>query len=157
MIITRLLLSAAVLAACFAAFSVAAQSKEMYQYTDENGTVVFTDQPPEGKEVQAQSIPAGPPLQGDDPYAGAAAAATQSGSSVAEQRREEIAEHKQAARINKAENDAQCAAWQSEVDRLEPNRRVFFTNDKGETERMDDVERVNKVAALKQQIAANCK
>lgn len=156
MIITRLLLSAAVLAACFAAFSVAAQSKEMYQYTDENGTVVFTDQRPEGQEVEAQSIPAGPPLQGDDPYA-EAAAATQTGSSVAEQRREDIAEHNQEARAKKAQNDAQCAAWQSEVDRLEPNRRVFFTNDKGETERMDDVERVNKVAALKQQIAANCK
>ena len=51
---------------------------------------------------------------------------------------------------------AQCAAWQAEVDRLEPNRRVFFTNEQGETERMDDVERTNKVAELKSQIARNC-
>ncbi len=83
--------------------------------------------------------------------------ATQSGSSVAEQRREEIASNKQEARAKQAQNDAQCAAWQSEVDRLEPNRRVFFTNEQGETERMDDVQRVNQVAALKQKIAANCK
>lgn len=157
MIITRILVSIAALAACFAVFSVAAQSKEMYQYTDENGTVVFTDQRPEGQEVDAQTIPAGPPLQGDDPYAAAAAAATQSGSSVAEQRREEITKNKQEARAKQAQNEVQCAAWQSEVDRLEPNRRVFFTNEQGETERMDDVERVNKVAALKQKIAANCK
>ncbi|MEE4218551.1 MAG: DUF4124 domain-containing protein [Xanthomonadales bacterium] len=157
MIKARLLLTIVVFSACFTAFSVAAQSKEMYQYTDENGTVVFTDQRPAGQEVEAQAIPAGPPLQGNDPNAGAAAAVTQPGSSVAEQRREEIAEHKQEARAKKARNEAQCAAWQSEVDRLEPNRRVFITNEQGETERMDDVERVNQVAALKQKIAANCR
>ena len=46
---------------------------------------------------------------------------------------------------------------QAELDRLEPHRRVFFTNEKGETERVDDVERANKVAQLKAQIAKNCK
>jgi hypothetical protein len=51
----------------------------------------------------------------------------------------------------------ECTAWQAEVDRLEPNRRVFYTNDEGETVRMDDVERTNRVANLKSQIAKNCK
>ena len=43
------------------------------------------------------------------------------------------------------------------MDRLEPNRRVFFTNEQGETERMDDVARTNRVAELKAQIAKNCR
>ena len=77
--------------------------------------------------------------------------------SAADLRREEIAQNKQQSRETQAINQAQCAAWQAEVDRLEPNRRVFYTNDKGETERMDDVERVNKVADLKGKIAANCR
>ena len=66
------------------------------------------------------------------------------------------AQKKRDARESATQRDAECAAWQAEVDRLEPNRRVFFTNEAGETERMDDVERVNRVAELKQQIATHC-
>ena len=50
-----------------------------------------------------------------------------------------------------------CEAWRAEVARLEPNRRVFFTNEQGETERMDDVDRTNRVAELKSMIAQNCR
>lgn len=150
----RILKSIAVFVACFFAITANGQSNEMYQYTDENGTVVFTDQKPVDQEVKTQAIPSDPAPQGDNPYA---TENMPDVPSIAEQRREEIVQNKQQAQQAQAVNQAQCAAWQAEVDRLEPNRRVFFTNDKGETERMDDVERVNKVAALKQQIAANCK
>lgn len=154
MVKIRILKLAAVFVACFLAITAYGQSNEMYQYTDENGTVVFTDQKPVDQEVSAQAIPVDPAPQGDNPYA---TENMPDASSIAEQRREEIVHNKQEARQAQAVNQAQCAAWQAEVDRLEPNRRVFYTNEKGETERMDDVERVNKVAALKQQIAANCK
>jgi len=151
---TRLLLSIAAFVVCLMAISANAQDKQMYQYKDENGTVVFTDQKPADQEVKSQAIPSGPAPQGDNPYA---SANLPSESSAADLRREEIAQKKQQSRDSQAINQAQCAAWQAEVDRLEPNRRVFFTNDKGETERMDDVERVNQVADLKGKIAANCK
>lgn len=154
MIKSRLLSSTVVFLACFMAIAASAQSKEMYQYTDENGTVVFTDQKPANQEAKSMEIPSNPVPQGDNPYA---TANLPTGPSAAEQRREEIVHNKQQAQQAQAVNQAQCATWQAEVDRLEPNRRVFYTNDKGETERMDDVERVNKVAALKRQIAANCK
>jgi len=53
-------------------------------------------------------------------------------------------------------NDAECAAKSAEVAELEPHRRVFFTNEEGETERMDDVERTNRVAEAKAFIEKNC-
>jgi hypothetical protein len=82
---------------------------------------------------------------------------TDSGPSVADQRREEISRKNAEARANKAMKTAQCSAWEAELAQLEPNRRVFFTNDEGETERMDDVERTDRVAELKNQVAQNCK
>lgn len=154
MIKTRTLVTITVFFLCFSAVAANAQSKEMYQYTDENGTVVFTDQKPVNQEVTTQAIPSEPVPKGDNPYA---TSNLPGEPSAAELRRQEIVRNKQQSREAQAMNQAQCAAWQSEVDRLEPNRRVFFTNEKGETERMDDVERANKVAELKGKIAANCK
>ena len=150
---TTLKLSVFVLLAGLFVFSSNAQEKTMYSYTDENGTVVFTDKKPVGKDVQQQAIPDGPPPQGDNPYAQTEAA---SEVSTAQQKREEIARSKQEARETQALQESQCAAWQAEVDRLEPTRRVFYEDENGETVRMDDVERVNRVAELKDKIASDC-
>ena len=129
-------------------------AKEMYRWTDENGVVHYSDQKPAGQqEYQTSQVPDSTPVPAAEPAAAAPAAEEPS---VAQQRREEIAEKKQEARESQAQRESECAAWQAEVDRLEPNRRVFFTNEDGETERMDDVERVNRVAELKQKIAQNC-
>jgi hypothetical protein len=129
-------------------------AKEMYRWTDENGVVHYSDKKPTGQqEYQTSQVPDSAPVPVAEP---AAAAPMAEEPSVAQQRREEIAEKKQEARESQAQRESECAAWQAEVDRLEPNRRVFFTNEDGETERMDDVERVNRVAELKQKIAQNC-
>jgi hypothetical protein len=141
-------------AAVISLTSASAQSNRMYSYTDENGTVVFTDKKPEDRNVAPQAIPQGPPPQGGNPYAQAAVEAQPS---AGQARREEIVQGRQQARDAKAELEAQCAEWQAEVDRLEPHRRVFYTDENGETVRMDDVERVNRVAELKRQIAADCR
>lgn len=127
-------------------------AQQMYTWTDDNGVVHFSDVEPQGQSAQEQQIPLNESPGGPDPYA------TQDGSgpSYADQRRQQIAESGQAAEQNKARNSARCASWQAEVNRLEPNRRVYSTNDQGETERMDDVQRTNRVAELKSQIAQNC-
>ncbi len=140
---------------CFAAgYPADAQAKELYRWTDENGVVHFADTKPEGQEVQTQTISEEQPPQGENPYQQGAAA---TGPTLGEQRREEIAQRNEAAEASRANSEAECAAWQAEVDRLEPNRRVFFTNEQGETERMDDVVRANRVSELKAQISRNCK
>ena len=129
-----------------------AQDRKMYSWTDENGTVHFSESKPDGQDALEQSIPQGAPPATNNPYQDVDA-----GPSYAQQRRDEIAQKSGEAQANKAVKDMECTAWQAEVDRLEPNRRVFYTNDEGETERMDDVERTNRVANLKSQIAKNCK
>jgi hypothetical protein len=130
------------------------QAKEMYRWTDENGVVHYTDRkPPAQVDYETSHVPDPNPAPGAAP---AAVPADEGEPNFAQQRREEIAQKKREARETGAQREAECAAWRAEVDRLEPNRRVFFTNEDGETERMDDVERVNRVAELKQQIAKNC-
>lgn len=134
------------------ALAALAQDKTMYSWTDENGTVHFTDKKPEGQDVTEQIIPQEVAPAASSPYQ-----QDSSGPSVAQQRRDEIARKSDQARADKAVASAQCSAWQAEVDRLEPHRRVFYTNEEGETERMDDVERTDRVAELKSQIAQHCK
>ena len=135
----------------FVAASGQAQDKKMYSWTDENGTMHFSETRPEGQDVREQNIPQDVPATTDNPYQNAA-----TGPSYADQRRQEIARKGEEAHVNDAVKDMECSAWQAELTRLEPNRRVFYTNDQGETVRMDDVKRTNRVAELKSQIAGNC-
>ena len=129
-----------------------AQETTMYTWTDENGVVHFSDIQPQGQQAREEAIPRNESPGSPDPYASQG----ESGPSYADQRRQQIAANTDAARQKQAVKSAQCASWQAELSRLEPNRRVFYTNEQGETERMDDVERANRVSELKAQIAQNC-
>ena len=137
----------------FLAAQAEAQEKTMYSWTDENGVVHFTDVRPPGQQVQEQLIPMDEPPSAPSPYSQSATTEP----TLGEQKRVELAQKHQEYEADKAMTSVECAAWKAELDRLEPNRRVFFTNEQGETERMDDVERTNRVAELKAQIARNCK
>jgi hypothetical protein len=125
---------------------------EVYTWTDENGVVHFTDREPVGRDAEVQNLPDSMPPSSPSPYA-----APQAGKSAAQQRREDIQRKGEESQARQAMTDRNCQAWQAEVARLEPNRRVFYTNEQGETERMDDVARANRVAELKSKIAQNCR
>lgn len=142
----------ALLAACQLALvaNLGAEQKQMYKWTDENGVVHFSETKPPDQQASVVSL-----SPGQAPAA--AAGAAEENPSYAQQRREEIAAGKKQAREQQAAKEAQCATWQSEVERLEPHRRQFYTNEKGEVQRMDDVQRVQHVEGLKAKIAANCK
>jgi Domain of unknown function (DUF4124) len=128
-------------------------AQQMYQWTDENGVVHYSDSPPpQGVTATEGTLPEAAPPTSDNPYKDIA-----NQPSAAQQKRADMAQKSQEARAAKESTKAQCSAWQEEVDRLEPNRRVFYTNEAGETERMDDVERTKRVAELKSQIASNCR
>jgi hypothetical protein len=133
--------------------TASAQSRQMYRWTDENGVVHFTDERPAGQEVTIIDIPDSEP-----PAAASPAVPTDEANepSLAQQRRDEIAQRRQENREQAAVLEAECAAKRAEVEALEPHRRVFFTNEEGETERMDDVERTNQVAEARAFIEANC-
>jgi len=148
----RIFMAALLFVGLTGAVTAMAQDQKMYSWTDENGVVHFSDSQPQGQQVSEQTIPNDPQPAADNPYQ-----QVENQPSIAQQRRDEIAQKSQQAQVNQAVNSAQCSSWQAEVDRLEPNRRVFYTNEEGETERMDDVERTDKVAQLKNQIAKNCR
>lgn len=139
------------LLALVASFTVHAQ--QMYKWTDKDGVIHFSETPPADQQAESTEIPAGPPPMGQEQI-------TQDGIdgsvSAAQQRRDEISQNHQQAQANAAQREAQCAAMRAEVARLEPNRRVFYTDDQGETVRMDDQVRVEKVAAARKFIEQNC-
>ena len=148
------LLLATIIISCLCVSTIAsAQSKQMYSWTDENGVVHFTDERPTGQEFTVIDIP-----DSEAPAEASPAVPTDEANepSLAQQRRDEIAARRQENREQAAVLEAECAAKRAEVARLEPNRRVFFTNEEGETERMDDVERTNQVAEARAFIEANC-
>jgi hypothetical protein len=105
------LLASLALAQAGDAFS---QDQKMYQWTDQDGVVHFSDMAPEGQDVQARDLPEDVAPATASPYQGA------SEPSAAQQRREEIARNTEAAKVKQATRAAECAAWQTEVDRLEP-------------------------------------
>jgi len=144
----------AIFVLCLSMVTIAfGQNRQMYSWTDENGVVHFTDSKPEGKEVRVIDIPDTPePVV--NPSEQAPDQTTEN--SAAQQRRDDIARRRQENQEIAAENEAKCTAMRAEIDRLEPNRRVFFTNEQGETERMDDVERTDRVAELKALIQQYC-
>ena len=134
-----------------AALPAGVGAAQVYTWTDEDGVVHFSDREPMGQDVQVEDLPDEAPPAGPSPYAD-----TQSGPNAAQQRREDIETKARESQAQQVETDRNCQAWQAEVDRLEPNRRVFYTNEQGETERMDDVARTDRVAELKSLIAQNC-
>ena len=146
-----LLASVAAALLVMAALPVGVGATQVYTWTDEDGVVHFSDREPMGQDARVEDLPDQAPPAGPSPYAD-----TQSVSDAAQQRREEIESKARESQAQQAETDRNCQAWQAEVDRLEPNRRVFYTNEQGETDRMDDVARTDRVAELKALIAQNC-
>ena len=129
------------------------QSRQMYSWTDENGVVHFTDSRPEGEEVTIHDIPDSEPQADGSPQQQPEAADE---TSLGQQRREELNQARQETRQAQDLKVVECTAMRAEVQALEPNRRVFYQNEEGETERMDDVERANRVAEAKAFIEQNC-
>lgn len=135
------------------ASGAAAQGQQMYQWTDKDGVVHFSETPPPNEEAEQTAVPRGAEKMGQAPVEGATAPGMQS---AAQQKREDLARKRDQAQADAAMRDAACAAKRAEVARLEPHRRVFYTDENGETVRMDDEARVAQVAAAKQYIQENC-
>ncbi len=149
------LLNTLILSLFLAGFAcgAAAQGQQMYKWTDENGVVHFSETPPPDQKAEQTSVPPGAEKMGQAPVEGATSMEV---GSAAQQKREELARKRDQAEAESALRDANCAAKRAEVARLEPHRRVFYTDENGETVRMDDEARVAQVAAAKQYLQENC-
>lgn len=147
---------------CVLVFSLISSSvwAEVYKWTDENGVTHYSQTPPpSGQEAEIEDIPDSTNDAGlgepDD------AMASESGSdpgqlSAADLARQELASRREYRAEEYAANQALCQEARESLDELEPSRRVYYTNEEGETERMDDQERVDEVQRLKNVLSANC-
>lgn len=145
-----------------------ASAKEVYTWKDQNGVIHFSDTPPVSGNSQLiplegayspgsssaytdeEKAPADPPGESDDPM-------TENPASLAQQRREQLATDRKDRKEKQAESAALCSKNEQLLERLEPARRVYFTNEQGEEVRMDDEQRVDLVEEAKDFIAKNCK
>ena len=148
---TIFVISALLPIACL--LSVPVWAQQMYKWTDENGVVHFSETPPQGQDAEVSNIPEGAQPMGQAPMSESTPGDMHS---VAQERRDELARQRDQAQAEAAIRDAECAAKRAEVARLEPNRRVFYEDASGETVRMDDQVRVDRVAAAKKFIQENC-
>ena len=157
-----------ILAAGFAwAWISSAAATEVYTWTDQDGIVHYSDTPLPDAESQKIEVEDAyrPDTTGaypstEAPTAGAAVTGQtpdgESPQSAAQRRREQIAEDREERREAKAEIDQLCAKHRRRLTQMEPARRVFFTNEKGESVRMDDDQRMELIKEDKEFIAKNC-
>ena len=135
-----------------------AWSAKVHTWTDENGVVHYSDSPrPDGQSrtVEVEDIyKPGTVSDVASPEAGSEAAESVSNriQQEREQRRQNRAERLQA----QEEIDRLCALHRDRLTRVEPARRVMYTNEDGEMVRMDDDERLELVDESRKFIAENC-
>jgi hypothetical protein len=147
---------------------------EIYSWTDKNGVVHYGDRPPEGQKTQIVVVPQAPPPDSPGAYpspvdaqpgsdSSAADATNTSGEqetaplSLADQRREQFAKDRKEKREAGEDAERMCAKHRRRLTQMEPARRVFYTNEKGESVRMDDDLRIELIEEDKVFIAENCK
>jgi len=154
-----------------AAVNLPAAAKEIYTWTDQNGVVHYVDRPPDHPGAVSMEAPeAYRPGTSDVAYPAAAATATNEETdadqtdrtgtaeepSLADQKRGALATQRAEQRQRRAERDAACASAQQRLDQIEPRRRVFYTDESGQTVRLDDEQRMAEVEEMKQFIRDNC-
>jgi hypothetical protein len=145
-----------------------ATAKEIYKWTDEDGVVHFVDTPPANDSGQVVNIEnasspgtAGANLQNEEIGSRSAPPAAsgdpEAPKSAAQQRREQIAKNRKERREAQAEMDRMCQKHRKRVEQMEPARRVFYRDEKGEEIRMDDNLRIGLIEESKEYIAKNCR
>lgn len=139
------------------------QAAEVYSWTDGDGVEHFSDVPPQAGSAEILNIEdayrpgssgaypdPNEAMDSDDPMA-------ESPQSVAQQRYEQLAKDRAERKKKLEETRKLCAQNQSLLERLEPARRVYYTNEQGEEVRMDDQARVDLIEQTKDFVDKNCK
>jgi hypothetical protein len=165
---TRRLCPLGLLLSLAAVFSAGLAASEVYTWTDESGTVHYSDTPRQDGEMQALEVEeiyrpgsadayTAPPAPPDAAAGTAPPAAEDTPQSAAQKRRESLARERSERREAQAEIDRMCALHRQRLEQMEPARRVFYTDAQGESVRMDDDKRMALIDESKAYLAENCK
>ena len=158
----RFLLIRLVCIGALAAPCAASAATEVYRWTDENGVVHFVDTPPADGPAEKMTIEGAYKPGSESAYplqsnTGDEAADSNTPPSLADQRREQLASKRKKQQEQLAEREQLCAQHRQRLQQVEPVRRVLYTDENGETVRLDDNKRMELVEESKNYIARNCK
>ena len=155
------------MSAAGAAWTAPARGSEVYTWTDEDGVVHYTDAAQAGRAAEivevegaarpdpADATPA-PAPEAAAPAAGADAEAADEIKTPAQERREKMARDRAERQAAQAETDRLCALHRQRFESMEPARRVFWTNEQGESVRLDDDQRMELIDESRDFLADNC-
>ncbi len=145
-------------------------ASEVYSWTDKDGVIHFGDTAPAGQAVQVIDLPES--RQADPADSTPAVDATRESTrdveegtvlpqaaeplTAGQEKRKEMAENREEHRKAQAEAALLCQKHRRRLVQMEPSRRVFYTDEAGETVRMDDDERMGMIEEDKAFIADNC-
>jgi len=164
-IVKQLLLPVCLLAASvLLTWSSGITATEVHTWTDENGVIHFSDAPSSSGEsdtIEVEDIykpgTTDATDTGEQPDSVAAEPGhAESPSSAAQERRDKMAKDREERREKEAITDKLCALHKDRLERVEPARRVMYTDDNGELVRMDDDDRMGLIAESKEFISENC-
>ena len=133
--------------------------EEVYRWVDENGVVHFGDRAPQQQEAEVVSIPqtSGISLQPPgNPQAVNATDEQEPQPSAAQQARDARAAARQEREAKAEETAKSCKTAREVISQLEPSPRVNVTHEDGTVTRMDDNDRLEKLAEARAYVAENC-
>lgn len=126
----------------------------LYKWTDTNGRVVYSDQPPP-PGIKAEPVNAAPPPA--NPNAVRELAEQEAELKKRQQDRTKQADDETKARADAGKRNASCASAKAQVQALGESQRVVYRyNEKGERYALDAATRQKEQAELSRWIAANC-
>jgi Domain of unknown function (DUF4124) len=144
-----------------AGLALAALASGIYKWVDEKGVTHYSDAPPPTQKAQELPMPSAPPR--------VPLAAQPAGKNWPEQElgfrkrhaeRTEAAQREEqqqaAARFDAALRKERCLLARQNLQVLQVQRAVYFINEKGEREFLDDERRAAEIERVKAQIATDC-
>jgi hypothetical protein len=136
-----------------------ALAAEVFTWTDQDGIVHFSDMPSdagESQKINVQEVYKPGTVEPPVPLSESQPEAGETPQSAAQQRRERIARERDERREVQAETEQLCSRRRQRLTQMEPARRVFYTDESGESVRMDDNKRMELIKEDKDYIAKNC-
>ena len=130
------------LALCVAAFAASPANAALYKWVDDNGRVVYGDQPPPGVKVERLNAPAPP----TNPHAVREVASKDAEIKQRQQQRAEEETKATKARAEAKRKSDGCSEARGRIKTLKEDMNVFRYNEKGEKVFLDTSARQSAIA-----------
>ena len=134
--------------------AAAVASAQIYRWKDENGRIVFSDKPPEGRTRQQEKLDA--PL----PSAPGSTQKSLAEQEISFQKRQkearERAEKTGKEEAAQAEKQEYCTSLRRQLMALESGERIVRRDENGERQFLEDAQREQEIAKVRQSMQNTC-